>query len=364
MKIFIIVVAVIIVLLIQFILERKAKGGIRTDIYPDKEAAEPGEKFSLILELENTRFLLRPFVRYTVVLPADMQIVSEHNIQSAPPDSIKILGSVFLWPKQTVKKYIEVHIDRRGHYRFGTVNLETGDFLGLKEHRTELILFRSVSIYPARIGSAECEAQVGGIIGDYSVRRFIFEDPVLITGFREYTGREPMKAISWTCSARSGELMVRNYDHTAQMSVSVVLDTDGAAGETADICFSLAREVIEHLKDKNIEYDLYMNASIGGAGCGLHKFSKGMGDRHFYGILFQLANALDIVSFSAEELAARVASNAGDVTGVILITPYRGERADRLNQIISGRPMASVETLYGEDYLEQAFSEQSYKEVS
>ena len=50
---------------------------------------------------------------------------------------------------------------------------------------------------------ADSSADVlSGFLGDVSVRRFIYEDPVLTTGFREYTGREPMKHISWTQSAR------------------------------------------------------------------------------------------------------------------------------------------------------------------
>ncbi len=352
MKIFIIVVAVIVVLLIQFILERRAKGGITADINPETTAVEPGQKVRLTLKITNTTILVRPFVRYAVLLPDSMHLVSEHETQTAPPDAYRVMGSAFLLPRQTIERYIDIEITRRGYYRFGSVNIETGDFLGFKEHRQEYIFFRYISVYPVRIGSAECEAQVGGIIGDYSVRRFIFEDPVLITGFREYTGREPMKAISWTHSARSGELMVRNYDHTAQMSVSIVLDTDGAEGDVVEPCFSVAREVIEQLKEKNIEYDFFLNASIGGAGSSRHYYAKGMGDRHYTGILFQLANALDITSYSAEELAYRVAEKPGDVTGVILITPWRGERADHLVSILSKRPMTQVRVMYGEDYAE------------
>ncbi len=65
---------------------------------------------------------------------------------------------------------------------------------------------------------------LGGVIGDISVNRFIFEDPMLTVGFSEYTGREPMRDISWTQSARLGRMMVKNYDHTVDLSVTILLN--------------------------------------------------------------------------------------------------------------------------------------------
>ena len=51
---------------------------------------------------------------------------------------------------------------------------------------------------PRRAASPSFDMLLGGMIGDISVNRFIFEDPMLTIGFSDYTGREPMRDISWT----------------------------------------------------------------------------------------------------------------------------------------------------------------------
>ena len=63
-------------------------------------------------------------------------------------------------------------------------------------------------------------------------------------GFRDYTGREPMKQISFTATARTGRMMVKQFDHTLDVTVSVVLNLDarlpsGMARPLMETCFSM-----------------------------------------------------------------------------------------------------------------------------
>ena len=79
-----------------------------------------------------------------------------------------------------------------------------------------------VVVIPPRCENSNVLRTLGGFLGDISVRRFILEDPLLTVGFREYTGREPMKSISWTQSARVGRPLVKQYDHTVDATVTVL----------------------------------------------------------------------------------------------------------------------------------------------
>ena len=56
------------------------------------------------------------------------------------------------------------------------------------------------------------------------MNRFIMEDPVLRLGYRDYTGREPIKQISWTQTARMGRMMVSCQDYTVERTVTVMLN--------------------------------------------------------------------------------------------------------------------------------------------
>ena len=58
------------------------------------------------------------------------------------------------------------------------------------------------------------------------MRRFILDDPSLLVGYREYTGREPMKQISWNQTAKTGRLTVRQNDHTTDRIAMVIVNMD------------------------------------------------------------------------------------------------------------------------------------------
>ena len=198
MQIFLIIIAVLLALLLQYLLSRNAAQGITAQIEPDTDAAEPDERFRLILRVRNNSRLIRPFVRYKIMLPEEMHIHSRQKAVRIPPHLVQVSGTMFLWPKKGCEQIIEVSVSVRGAYRFGNIRIETGDFLGLKEEGREIPGFRSVAIYPKQADSPGIEHTIGSIMGDYSVRRYIFEDPVITAGFREYTGREPFRDISWT----------------------------------------------------------------------------------------------------------------------------------------------------------------------
>ncbi len=68
-------------------------------------------------------------------------------------------------------------------------------------------------------------APAGALLGDISVRRWIVDDPPLMTiGIREYTGNEPERYIHWPSSMKHNKLMVKNFDFTTDNSVLIALN--------------------------------------------------------------------------------------------------------------------------------------------
>ena len=184
---------------------------------------------------------------------------------------------------------------------------------------------------------------LSGFLGDVSVRRFIHEDPVLTTGFREYTGREPMKQISWTQSARGRGLVVKNFDHTAEPRVSVLLNADTQAGNREELlekCCSMARTVCRILEEQGVPYDFATNADLAGAiGGGSREVGEGLGASHFTAVLDCLGRIVCRRAFSGERLLAKSADTAL-TRGRILITPsddFAGSQAlERLRGLSGG----------------------------
>jgi len=170
-----------------------------------------------------------------------------------------------------------------------------GDFMGFSDQLKKYSQLREVVVYPKAIEVGNIDIVMGGIMGDISVRRLVYEDPILVVGFREYSGREPMKAISWNHSARVGKLMVKQFDHTIDPAISVVLDVEGSGlegdNEKKERAFSATRSVCQHLEDSGMKYDFLTNATTSDSISRWSYLSESIGARHFSTIMEGLGRA-------------------------------------------------------------------------
>ena len=172
---------------------------------------------------------------------------------------------------------------------------------------------------------------LGGMIGDISVNRFIFEDPMLTIGFSDYTGREPMRDISWTQSARLGRMMVKNYDHTLDLSATVILNVEYPKDidfrpELIEKCFSAGRTVCEALEAKRIKYGVLTNATSSGALGLWSQVGDGLGRSHLMSILEGLGRATYSCTMPFSRLADLASRKNEDGRYYVVITPVMTNR--------------------------------------
>ena len=318
---------------------------VREDHWIDKSIVELDETFHVVLSLKNTGRGLVPFLRVNESIPYNMELLMEGGSVIPAAHGGKLVSfTTWLRPRQEVRKYLPVKVSHRGRYFLRELCLSGGDFLGLNERDRSYSAFREVVAIPKAAPSQTVGEVLGGFIGDVSVRRFIMEDPVLTLGYREYTGREPMKMISWSQSARGMGLMVKKYDYTLEPAVSVLLNTHSGAEaceEALERCFSITRTVCETLEERGIQYDFATNAVIAGAMSDLSIMSEGLGQRHLEGILEALGRATYAISDPADRLLAGSASAGyGSARGRILITPDRTmlqpQLLNRLREVSGG----------------------------
>ena len=325
-----------------------ALDGVEHHYAPDRKLAEPGERFFLVNTVTNRTFRFVPFVEVTQLLPEPMEVEGSPNLSASPSGTGKILRySLYLMPRQTWQQALPVSIGKRGRYTFTSATLQGGGFLGTGELVAYSEQFEEVVVLPAPCTAVGLENTLGGFLGDRSVDRFILEDPVLTLGFREYTGREPMKSISWTQSARSGQLMVKKYDYTLELTATVLLNVECDRTEgwekRLEACFSLARTVCETLEEKRIPYRFVTNAGAAGAISLWSQVSDGMGAGHLSTILEGLGRATYEPLRPFAHTLEQCARHAEQGRTHILITPRRDARwqqsLSRLEQLSGARAL-------------------------
>ena len=303
---------VLIAILFQFFSLKHALEDLHYNYEPSKRLNAPEEAFDMITTIHNNSRRFIPYVRLIESMPNSAKVY----LEGAEIEDYKFMNEIwhiskiFLMPKSTVVRKFPISFPKRGRYTFSACNLNVGDFLGIKEESIKINSRCEVVVYPKAADFNYAIKQLGGFFGDMSVRRFIIEDPILTSGFAEYTGREPMKAISWPQSAKYGRMMVKTFDYTTELSVSLVLNIEGS-DEEIEKSLSLTHTICAILERKRIKYNFYSNLIPEGAKNVWTYIAEGLGNRHFQLILEGLGRATYKSTKPLEKLIADIPKERG-----------------------------------------------------
>lgn len=323
MTVFFVLAAAALAVLLQRLSTRRGLHGLQGECRLSQRMAEADEPFAIVVTLTNRSRRFFPFLRFQLQISQGMAVQQHRGISHLVHGGTAISGTTWLGPRQQFEKRVPASAAVRGRYLIQDLKVSGGDFLGLSEYTESFGWGGEIVVPPKEAPQTEVDAFFGGFLGDVSVTRFLFEDPVLTLGYREYTGREPMKTISWPQSARSGSLMVKKFDYTLEPSVCVLLNVDDpdAAPEALEQCFSLTRSVCRKLEDQGVKYEFRTNVRISGGMDAWYTISEGLGQRHFQGILEGLGRATYSAAFPCRRLVEQTAGSHGAGNGLIFITP-------------------------------------------
>ena len=303
--------------ILQYYAMKHALEDLYYNCEPSKLLAAPDEIFDYVTTIKNGSWRFVPYLKITESMPDSVTV---HNEEAVIEDysfmnEIWHISSLFLMPRSAIVRRVPISFPARGRYVFSRSKLQCGDFLGLKDKSHNIEHKREMIIYPNPADYNYVIRQLGGFFGDISVRRFIIEDPILTVGFSEYTGREPMKAISWPQSAKAGRMMVKTFDYTTELSVSLVLNIEGSP-EEIEKSLALTHTVCQILEKKRIKYDFYTNLIANGSRLSWTHIAEGLGPRHYQYILEGLGRA----AYDSNEPVSKLLSRVPDERSVILVT--------------------------------------------
>lgn len=290
----------------------------------DRLLTEPGQEVTWTAEVENHSRLPILFARLWENFPVQAQVKGEdgwlatHYTESFQQWHIE--EKMSLMPRQRLRRQVKMAFDRRGVYTMGTYRLSAGDLLGINE-ATRHGQGCGIVVMPSRSEDRVSLQALGGFLGDISVRRFILEDPILTVGFRDYTGREPLKAISWTRTAMTGTMQVKEYDHTAEQTVTVILNVEGGTEAQLEECFRLTRSVCEELERKKMSFAFLTNGNLPGPVGKVFSLPAGLGASHLNTILYGLGGADATCFHSFRYLVQQTLKHRKNNESYIVITP-------------------------------------------
>ena len=212
----------------------------------DRTEAFEGEEFQLVEEITNNKPLPLPWVRTEICCSRWLSFYgAEQNIAKDAQKGF-VAGVFMLKGRQKLRRVWRVKPEKRGEYTIEDITLSVSDLFGLAKPSRMIKVNQRICVLPS-----PCDMQLPALsserfIGDNTVSRFILPDPFIISGAREYTGREPMNRIHWAQSARTGTLMTYRNEFSTERSVLILLNLQRmAADETVRLPVSVLEAQIK-----------------------------------------------------------------------------------------------------------------------
>lgn len=133
---------------------------------------------------------------------------------------------VHLRPRDSTRWRVETWCSRRGRFRVGPLTLQSGDPFGLFPVSRLVPYVHELLVYPATVDLSGFRLPVGELPGGNSLqRRTQFVTPNA-AGVREYLPGDAFNRIAWAATARTGQLMVKEFELDPTADVWIVLDLE------------------------------------------------------------------------------------------------------------------------------------------
>ncbi|HET8587080.1 MAG TPA: DUF58 domain-containing protein, partial [Candidatus Limnocylindria bacterium] len=101
---------------------------------------------------------------------------------------------------------------QRGSYRMGPLTLSSGDPFGVFSVRQTVPVTHELIVYPAFIDVSGVPLPAVNLQGGRTRQRLTAIATPAIAGLREYVPGDPLNRISWNATARTGRMMVKEFD--------------------------------------------------------------------------------------------------------------------------------------------------------
>lgn len=115
---------------------------------------------------------------------------------------------------------------RRGRFRLGPITLASGDPFGLFRMERHMTPRSSITVFPATVDLPGFVPPIGQLPGGEARRRRTHYITTNVSGVRDYAPGDSFNRIHWLSTARTGRLMVKEFELDPMADVWIMLDMD------------------------------------------------------------------------------------------------------------------------------------------
>lgn len=184
-------------------------------------------------------------------------------------DASRVLNSI--GARRMRRWIVRTYCQRRGRFQLGPITLSSSDPLGLFPRERELAATSTMIVYPATVDLPGFQPPTGMLPGGDAMRRRTHYVTTNVSSIRDYVPGDSFNRIHWRSTARTGRMMVKEFELDPTADVWIVLDLDmGAqAGDATnmpeeDVNAALLRQERPRLQlpPSTVEYGVTLAASL------------------------------------------------------------------------------------------------------
>ena len=341
MIIFVFLFTIVFLIALELISRRNDVRNLKVSFSLDMDLVEPGEVFTLRYVVANPGVLPVLSVGLGLQLEDVFTVCEDEAWKERHLSGNTVDHRFYLLPHGIFSGKIRLAVNKRGLFELGRCYMDKSDLLGLSPMIDAWDMGGRV-ICTAKTTEVPEYKTLGGLQGNVSVRRFIHEDPSMLMGYRDYTGHEPMKHISWFQTAKTGKLTVRNSDHTVGQNVTLLVNMNTQNSRRMENCLSLTRTVCEQLEEDKIPYAVFSNGD-------LHHLREGLGRGHLMTVLRHIGLSKLAGYYSFAHLVDERISKSMGLDSYIVITPEADEDVDSAIRFLQAHVDTEIFVLYGKE---------------
>lgn len=183
-----------------------------------------GDEIEIIEEIENAKPLPLPWIRTEINCSRWLTFRGQTHAAGSDDQRGLISGIFMLKGNQKCRRVWKVRCEKRGVFTVEDTSVAVSDLFGLVKPAMVFRIRESVRVLPRPAETELAELSSDAFIGDMQVRRFVLPDPFMISGAKEYSGREPMNRIHWAQTARTGSLMAYSNEFTTERRFLIIIN--------------------------------------------------------------------------------------------------------------------------------------------
>lgn len=231
-----------------------------------------GEEIELELIAENAKPLPLVWLQVVDEFPEELGFIGV-SLEPASKPRVGIFRAFFsVRPYERVRRRYRVRCRARGYHRFGPATLTTGDPFGFAAREQEVDVVDELVVYPRVVPVAVFGLPARQPLGQRNAVQPLVEDPMRFDSVRPYVAGDSFRRIHWRASARTGALLAKRYERTANPTVALFLDAntfehfwEGFDPALLELAISVTASLATHALDERRQVGLYANAPTSGA---------------------------------------------------------------------------------------------------